>query len=161
MNCLISGLKPFTETTETDWDKDININYRGVLNCTKAVIGQMMERKSGKIINISSIGGRLGSAHAPVYNGAKAAVIAFTKSMAAFAGPTGININSVAPGLVITAFGGGAPPPGLVEKAKGTIPIRRITEVQDIANAVAFLASDAASDITGQTLAVDGGESMV
>ena len=157
----ISGPKPFTETTDADWDRDININYRGVLNCTKAVLPQMPKRKSGKIINISSIGGKLGSAHAAVYNGAKAAVIAFTKSMAAFAGPSGINVNSVAPGLAITAFGGGAPPPGLVEKALESIPMKRVTTVQDIANAVAFLASDAASDITGQTISVDGGQCMV
>jgi NAD(P)-dependent dehydrogenase (short-subunit alcohol dehydrogenase family) len=157
----ISGTKPFTETTDTDWDRDININYRGVLNCTKAVLPQMLERKSGKIINISSIGGKLGSAHAAVYNGAKAAVIAFTKSIAAFAGPSGINVNSVAPGLAVTAFGGGAPPPGLVEKVSESIPMKRVTTVQDIANAVAFLASDVASDITGQTLSVDGGQSMV
>jgi NAD(P)-dependent dehydrogenase (short-subunit alcohol dehydrogenase family) len=157
----ISGAKPFTETTDADWDRDININYRGVLNCTKAVLPQMLERKSGKIVNISSIGGKLGSAHAAVYNGAKAAVITFTKSIAAFAGPSGINVNSVAPGLANTAFGGGAPPPGLVEKVQESIPMKRITTVQDIANAVAFLASDIASDITGQALSVDGGQSMV
>jgi NAD(P)-dependent dehydrogenase (short-subunit alcohol dehydrogenase family) len=157
----ISRPKPFMESTEADWDRDININYRGVLNCTKAVLNQMISRKSGKIINISSIGGKLGSSHAAVYNGAKAAVIAFTKSIAAGVGASGINVNSVAPGLVISAFGGGSPPPGAVEKTKEVIPLKKLTQTQDIANAVLFFASDLSSDITGQTLSVDGGQCMV
>ena len=156
----ISGPKPFIDSTEADWDKDININYRGVLNCTKAVLSHMLPRKSGKIINISSIGGRVGSAHAAVYNGAKAGVIGFTKSLAAGVAGSGINVNSVAPGLVLSNFGGGAPPPGLLEKAKETIPSKKITEPQDIANAVAFLASDVSSNIVGQTIGVDGGQCM-
>lgn len=157
----ISGTKPFVESTEAEWDADININYRGVLNCTKAVLPHMLARKSGKIINISSIGGRMGSAHAAVYNGAKAGVIGFTKSLAAGVAPSGINVNSVAPGLVLSNFGGGAPPPGVKERAKETIPVRRITEPQDIANAVAFLASDVSGNIAGQTIGVDGGQCMI
>jgi 2-hydroxycyclohexanecarboxyl-CoA dehydrogenase len=156
----ISRPRPFMESTEAEWDKDININYRGVLNCSKAVLDQMVSRKSGKIINISSIGGKLGSSHGCVYNGAKGAVIAFTKSLAAGVGAQGITVNSVAPGLVISAFGGGSPPPGAAEKAKETIPLKRLTQTQDIANAVLFFASDLSSDITGQTLSVDGGQCM-
>lgn len=156
----ISAPKPFIESTEAEWDADININYRGVLNCTKAVLPHMLARKSGKIINISSIGGRMGSAHAAVYNGAKAGVIGFTKSLAAGVAGSGINVNSVAPGLVLSNFGGGAPPSGMLERAKETIPVKRITEPQDIANMVAFLASDVSRNIVGQTIGVDGGQCM-
>jgi NAD(P)-dependent dehydrogenase (short-subunit alcohol dehydrogenase family) len=157
----ISGPKTFMELTEADWDNDININYRGVLNCTRAVLDQMISRKSGKIVSISSIGARTGSAIAPVYNGAKAAIIAFTKSLAASVAASGINVNCIAPGLAYTGFGGGAPPPGALERMKEIIPVKRLTETQDIANAVAFLVSDVSSDIVGQTLSVDGGQSMI
>ena len=156
----ISATKPFTETNEAEWDRDININYRGIIYCTKAVIDHMIPRKTGKIINISSIGGRMGSAHAAVYNGAKAAVIGFTKSVAAGVAPSGINVNSVAPGLVLSNFGDGLPP-GMEERAKEHVPIRRITEVQDIANTVVFLASDVSRNIVGQTIGVDGGACMI
>jgi NAD(P)-dependent dehydrogenase (short-subunit alcohol dehydrogenase family) len=157
----LKGPKPFIESTEAEWDTDININLKGALNCTKAVLDHMISRQSGKIINISSIGGRTGSALAPVYNAAKAGVIGFTKSLAAGVAASGINVNSVAPGLAVTGFGGGAPPPGALEKIKETTPVQRTTEPQDIANAVAFLASDVAGDIVGQTLSVDGGQSMI
>jgi 3-oxoacyl-[acyl-carrier protein] reductase len=156
----ISATKPFTDTTEAEWDRDININYRGMIYCTKAVIDHMISRQAGKIVNISSIGGRMGSAHAAVYNGAKAAVIGFTKSVAAGVAPSGINVNSVAPGLVLSNFGDGLPP-GMEERVKEHVPIRRITEVQDIANAVVFLASDVSRNIVGQTIGVDGGQCMI
>jgi 3-oxoacyl-[acyl-carrier protein] reductase len=157
----IAAPKPFIESTAEEWDKDININYRGTLNCTKAVLRHMLSRKSGKIINISSIGGRAGSAHAAVYNGAKAAVIGFTKSLAAGVAASGINVNSVAPGLVISNFAGGSPSPTMVERAKESIPVKRITETQDIANMVVFLASDVSKNIVGQTIGVDGGQCMI
>lgn len=153
--------KPFIDSTEAEWDKDININYRGMLNCTKAVLGHMLSRQSGKIINISSIGGRMGSAHAAVYNGAKAGVIGFTKSLAAGVAASGINVNSVAPGLVISNFGVGSTSPNMVARARETIPVKRITEIQDIANAVLFLASDVSRNVVGQTIGVDGGACMI
>jgi len=156
----IKGPKAFVESTEAEWDADINLNLKGVLNCTKAVLSHMISRQSGKIINISSIGGRIGSAHAAVYNAAKAGVIGFTKSLAAGVAASGINVNSVAPGFGITAFAGGAPP-DMVERAKADIPSKRTVEPQDIANIVAFLASDVAIDIVGQTISVDGGQSMI
>ena len=157
----IAAPKPFIDSTEEEWEKDINVNYRGVLNCTKAVLRHMLSRKSGKIINISSIGGRVGSAHAAVYNGAKAGVIGFTKSLAAGVAAAGINVNSVAPGLVISNFAGGSPSPSMVEKAKESIPVKRLTETQDIANMVVFLASDVSRNIVGQTISVDGGQCMI
>jgi 3-oxoacyl-[acyl-carrier protein] reductase len=156
-----SAIKPFIEKTEKEWDADINLNFRGVLICTKAVLGQMIANKNGKIVNIASIGGRTGGSLGAIYNSAKAGVICFTKSLAAGVGASGINVNAVAPGLVQTNFGHGSLPPAIVEKVKETVPMRRLTTAQDVANVVAFLCSDAASDITGQTIGVDGGECMI
>lgn len=153
--------KPFIEKTEKEWDADININLKGVLICTKAVLGHMISSKGGKIINISSIGARTGGSLGAVYNSAKAGVICFTKSIAAGVGASGINVNVITPGLVLTNFGTSFLPPGTAEKVKANVPLRRLTTTQDVANLVTFLASDAASDITGQAIGVDGGECMI
>ena len=157
----ISSLKTFDEKPESEWDRDINLNFRGVMNCSKAVLPQMVSRKSGKIVNISSIGAGKGLPHAAVYNAAKAAVVNFTKGMGVQVAPSGINVNAVAPGLGLTAFGGGTPPADMVEKAIARIPVGRSTTPEDIGNLVTFLASDAASDIVGQNIGVDGGESVL
>jgi len=157
----IFSLKLFTEKTEEEWDKEINLNLRAAMVCTQEVLPQMIARKSGKIINISSIGAGKAMSHAPVYNAAKAAIVSFTKSIAVTVAPLGINVNSVAPGLGLTNFGGGAPLPGGVEKIIEHIPVRRTTSPQDIGNVVAFLASDASSDVVAQNIGVDGGESVL
>jgi 3-oxoacyl-[acyl-carrier protein] reductase len=151
--------KPFIEKTEADWDADININLRGVLNCTRAVLDQMISRKSGKIINISSNGAKTGGANVAVYCAAKAGVMVFTKSLAAEVATLGINVNSIAPGQGNTGFALQAPPE-LIEKFLTMIPLGRSTTPQDIGNMVAFLASDVSSDIVGQTFSVDGGLTM-
>jgi NAD(P)-dependent dehydrogenase (short-subunit alcohol dehydrogenase family) len=156
----ITTMKPFIEKPPAEWEKDINVNLMGVLNCTMAVLGQMISRRSGKIVNISSIGGRMGVPTVSVYAAAKAGVIGFTRALATEVGALGINVNCVAPGMALTGFSGGTPPPEILEGAKMSIPIKRFTVPQDIANAVAFFASDAASDVTGQTLSVDGGQTM-
>ncbi|MGD9117779.1 MAG: SDR family NAD(P)-dependent oxidoreductase [Dehalococcoidia bacterium] len=156
----ITPMKPFIEKTPTEWEKDININLVGVLNCTMAVLGQMMAHKSGKIVNISSLGGKMGVPTVSVYAAAKAGVIGFTRALATEVGALGINVNCVAPGMSLTAFAGGAPPSEILEGAKLAVPLKRFTTPQDIANMVVFLASDAASDITGQTFSVDGGQTM-
>jgi 3-oxoacyl-[acyl-carrier protein] reductase len=157
----ITAMKPFDEKTEAEWDRDMNLNFRGALNCSKAVLGQMVSRQSGKIINISSIGAQKGIPHAIIYNAAKAAVVSFTKSLGVGVAASGINVNSVAPGLGLTGFGGGSQPPGFLESAKERIPLKRTTTPQDIANVVTFLASDVSSDIVGQNIGVDGGESVL
>jgi 3-oxoacyl-[acyl-carrier protein] reductase len=153
--------KLFAEKTEAECDTDININLKGALNCIRAVVGQMIARKSGKIINISSIGAQKGMARAAVYNAAKAGIVSMTKSLAVDLGPSGINVNAVAPGLGLTNFGGGPPPAEMLKGAIERIPAKRSTAPQDIANAVAFLASDVSSDIMGQNIGVDGGESIL
>jgi NAD(P)-dependent dehydrogenase (short-subunit alcohol dehydrogenase family) len=157
----ISPLKPLVEKNEVEWNQDIDLNLKGTMNYTKAVLPQMIMQKNGKIINISSIGAKKGKRNTVAYGAAKAGVIGFTQCLAVEVGPSGINVNAIAPGLADTNFGGGAPPPDILEKAKATIPIKRITVPQDIANLVTFLASDLSSDITGQTISVDGGESIV
>jgi len=156
----ITPPKPFVEKTELEYSRDIDLNLKGTINCTKALLNNMLANKSGKIINISSIGYKKGMSHTAAYSAAKAGVVGFTQSLAVELAPSGINVNCIAPGLGLTNFSGGAPPPEMLKVALARIPVRRTTQPQDIANAVAFLASDVASDIVGQTLSVDGGESV-
>jgi len=151
--------KPFWEKSEADYDWDININLRGTMNCTKAVIGQMVENKSGKIINISSVAARLGGPHSSSYATAKAGVIGLTKSLALETAHLGINVNCIAPGLGLTNFVRNDPPE-LIEELMSRTPTRRANDPEDIANMVAFLASDVSRNIVGQTISVDGGLSM-
>jgi NAD(P)-dependent dehydrogenase (short-subunit alcohol dehydrogenase family) len=157
----ITPPKDLVEKIDEEWNRDIDLNLKGTINCTKAVLNQMLARKNGKIINISSIGARKGMAHAVVYNAAKAGVVGFTQSLGVELAPSGINVNCIAPGLGFTNFGGGSAPPPSVKGAVDRIPIRRTTAPQDIANMVAFLASEVAGDVVGQTISVDGGESIV
>jgi 3-oxoacyl-[acyl-carrier protein] reductase len=149
------------DTSEEDWDKVIAVNLKGPFNCTQIASKTMVEQKSGKIINISSISGLGG---APVgelaYCCAKAALIAMTTVAAQDLGPHGINVNSVAPGWTRTDMTSRATREKTEELQKlkaGMAAMRRIGEPQDIANAVLFLASDESSFVTGQVLVVDGG----
>jgi 3-oxoacyl-[acyl-carrier protein] reductase len=148
--------RPFLEMTDADWDFDINVNLRGVRNGTRAVLPRMMERKSGKIVNITSGAGIHGGMFTSGYAAAKAGVIGFAKAVSSEAAPSGINVNCVSPGVADTGFAKNAPP-GLIENFPKTLPIQRLTTTQDVAHAVAFLVSDAASDIVGQVLVVSGG----
>jgi 3-oxoacyl-[acyl-carrier protein] reductase len=157
----ISSIKQFTDKPEPEWNRDIDVNLKGAMNCAYAILPQMMARKSGKIINISSIGATIGIPHTVAYASAKAGIIGFTKNLGVEVAPMGINVNSVAPGVALTNFGGGAPPPDMLKNAQAKIPTRRINEPEDIANAVVFLASDAARNIVAQNLGVDGGEGVL
>jgi 3-oxoacyl-[acyl-carrier protein] reductase len=157
----ISTISNFIDKPEQEWNRDIELNLKGAMNCSYAILPQMMARKRGKIINISSIGATVGIPHTVAYASSKAGIVGFTKNLGVEVAPSGINVNSVAPGMALTNFGGGAPPPDLLEKARATIPTRRINEPQDVANAVAFLASDVARNIVGQNLGVDGGEGIL
>jgi 3-oxoacyl-[acyl-carrier protein] reductase len=154
---LASGGGAFHEQEEGNWEKDINVNLYGTMNCVKAVLPSMMEHKSGKIINFSSISGRMGL---PIsYAAAKGAVLNITRGLATQYGPYGINVNGIAPAMVSTQFHGGGkgPSPEMIQMASDRVPLKRIQTVEDIANAVAFLASNVSKNITGQTLQVDGG----
>jgi NAD(P)-dependent dehydrogenase (short-subunit alcohol dehydrogenase family) len=154
---MASGGGPFHDQGEEYWQKDIGVNLYGTMNCIKAVLPGMMERKSGKIINFSSVSGRMGI---PIsYAAAKGAVLNITRGLAREYGPYGINVNGIAPGMVLTGFfgGGKGAPPEAIQRYEGDVPLKRIQTVEDIANAVAFLASDVSKNITGQTLQVDSG----
>lgn len=157
----IASVSHFIDKTEAEWYGDIELNLKGTMNCTYAILPQMIARKSGKIVNISSIGATIGIPGTAGYGSAKAGIIGFTKNLGVEVAPSGVNVNSVAPGVALTNFGGGAPPPDLVENASKKIPTRRMTEPQDIANTVVFLCSDVARNIVGQNLGVDGGESVL
>jgi 3-oxoacyl-[acyl-carrier protein] reductase len=152
--------KFFVDKTEAEWDMDINLNLRGVLNCTKAVLPQMIARKSGKIITVASVNIRKGFPTTSIYAAAKCGVVGFTQVLANETAASGINVNCIAPGFGITNFGVGGPPPGGYDGILNSIPNKRSTTPQDIANTVAFLASDVSSDIVGQTIGVDGGTSI-
>lgn len=150
---------PFIETSETDWDNDIELNLKGTLICSKAVLKHIISRKQGKIINISSMSARTGGLNVTIYESAKAGVIAFTKGLALEVASSGINVNCVAPGFGLTELGRNIPKEILNSMLK-TIPLKRTTTPEDVGHAVTYFASDISSDITGQTLAVDGGTTM-
>jgi NAD(P)-dependent dehydrogenase (short-subunit alcohol dehydrogenase family) len=151
--------KPFMEMTEAEWDRDININLKGVLYCSQTVLKHMIPRQSGKIVNISSLGAKTGGAGVSVYAAAKGGIMVFTKSLAAEMAPLGINVNAIAPGPGKTGFAVQTTPE-LWEKLLSMVPLGRTTTPQDIASMVAFLVSDISSDIVGQTISVDGGMTM-
>lgn len=147
--------KPFKDITNKEWDSDINVNLKGVFNCTKAVLNHMLSRKSGKIVNISSPAGLRGRPMMTIYSAAKAGVIAFTQALAAEVGPSGINVNSVSPGLGATGFAKFATQEFLDRMTKEQIT-GRLTLPQDMGNMVAYLASDVSSHIVGQNIGVMG-----
>jgi len=149
---------PFVDTPEANWEIVINLNIYGVFHCTKAVLPQMLERKSGKIINIASGAGISGMPRCVHYGASKAAIIAFTKGLSKEVISSGINVNAVAPGVGDTNFlRTGNFPPGELERALAVVPTRRATSPEDVANMVAYLASDLARQIVGQTFLIDGG----
>jgi 3-oxoacyl-[acyl-carrier protein] reductase len=154
-------MKVFAEKTSAECDRDINLNLKGAMNCIRAVVKQMISRKSGKIVSIASIGAHKGVPYTTVYNACKAGIISMSMSLAADLGPSGINVNTVSPGLGLTKFGGAPPPPEIMAEALGRTPARRTTTPQDIANAVLFLVSDLSTDIMGQNIVVDGGTSII
>jgi len=153
--------QPFWETTEEFRRKIIDVNYRGPLNCTFWTVRHMIERESGKIVNIASDAGRVGSSGETVYAGCKGAVIAFTKSLAREVARYRINVNCVSPGPTDTPGHVEGTTPKLREALKRAIPFGRVATPEEIANAVFFFASPLSDYITGQVLSVSGGLTMV
>ncbi|WP_137789693.1 3-oxoacyl-[acyl-carrier-protein] reductase [Bacillus sp. E(2018)] len=144
---------------EEDWDAVINTNLKGVFLTTKAVTRQMMKQRKGRIINIASIVGVSGNAGQANYVAAKAGVIGLTKTAAKELSSRGITVNAIAPGFIETDMTGKLEE-GIKTEMLRNIPLARFGQPDDIASAAAFLASDASSYITGQTLHVDGGMVM-
>ena len=156
-------LRPFLDTDEEFWDQIIEINYKGCLRTTKRVLPAMIEGGWGRVVNIASDAGRVGSSLESVYGGAKGGVIAFTKTLAREVARKGITANTVCPGPTRTPLlegmageGGGK----LIQALEKAVPMKRLGEPEDIAAAVEFLQSERASFITGQTLSVSGGLTM-
>jgi 2-hydroxycyclohexanecarboxyl-CoA dehydrogenase len=155
---------PFVQTTPEFWDKILAINLRGPMACTRAALRHMIKQQSGKIISIASDAGRVGSSGEAVYSAAKGGIIALTKTIAREVARHRINVNCICPGpsdtpLFQTEFV--ATSPKLAESLKRVIPWGRLGVPDDVAPAVVFLASDDAGFITGQTLSVSGGLTMM
>lgn len=164
----------FVEKSRDEHVKEVDVNLWGAINCIHAVLPHMIERQSGAVVGISSDAGRIGEYREAVYSACKAGVIALSKSLARETGRYGLRFNMVCPGLVV-------PPQSevtstdsmwaqgmeelftdeVLERVRRAYPLRRIGTAQEVANAVVFLASDAASFITGQTLSVSGGYTMM
>lgn len=171
-NAGIAGRGGFFATSDEEtWDQLINVNIRGLLNCTRQVLPHMLAKKYGKIVNIASGLGKSGGPGTAVYSATKGAVISFTKSLAAEVAASGINVNCVAPGLAPSTNFGGSPHgtesnSGRIESERSrsvlaTIPLGRFTGPRDVANMVAYLVSDLADDIVGQPISVEGGRFMM
>jgi NAD(P)-dependent dehydrogenase (short-subunit alcohol dehydrogenase family) len=159
VNCAgrASGLHPFVETTQDMWDIDININLRGTMNVTQAILPHMLQRHYGKIVNFSTHAAHqpTGLAGAAVYIAAKAGTVMFSKTLAGEVGAQGVNVNIIAPGPGATNFhrvSGGDP--RMAELVANLAKAGKTTTPEDIANAVAFLVSDVSAKLSGQVLQV-------
>lgn len=155
-NAGISQIKMFNDITEDDWQNMISVNLGGAYRASRAVLDKMISRKSGCIINVSSIWGVTGASCEVHYSATKAALIGFTKALAKELGPSGIRVNCVAPGVIDTDMNASLDGDVRDELCQET-PLCRIGSAEEVAKTVRFLASDDASFITGQIIGVNGG----
>src|SRR3954471_20074747 len=153
-------MRPFLESEEPFWDRVLDINLKGGLRMTRATVPGMVERGWGRVVNIGSDAGRVGASLEAVYSGAKGGIIAFTKTLAREVARSGVTANTVCPGPTRTPMLAEMEP-RMVEALERAVPMRRLGEPADVAAAVAFLASERAGYITGQTLSVSGGLTMM
>jgi 2-hydroxycyclohexanecarboxyl-CoA dehydrogenase len=156
----------FTDTDPGQWERVLAVNLVGVLACTHAVLPGMQQAGYGRIVNIASEAGRVGSKGSAVYSAAKGGVIAFTKVIAREGARYGVTANSIAPGpietpLLMRAHELGGLGEKIIDTMKAATQLRRLGQPEEVAAAVAFLASDDASYVTGETLGVSGGLGMV
>jgi 2-hydroxycyclohexanecarboxyl-CoA dehydrogenase len=158
-------LMPFLDTDEDFWDRVIDINFKGALRTCRRVVPEMVDAGYGRIVNIGSDAARVGSSLEAVYSGAKGGVISFTKTLARETARYGVTANVVCPGPTDTPMlqemlAAGGSGERVLESMTRAVPMRRLAQPEEIAAAVAFLASDRAGFITGQTLSVSGGLTM-
>jgi 2-hydroxycyclohexanecarboxyl-CoA dehydrogenase len=157
----------FVKTDEEMWDRVLGVNLRGVIAVTHAVLPGMQERRRGRIVNVASEAGRVGSSGSGVYSAAKAGVIGFTKAVARESARYGVTCNAVAPGPIETPLLMAAPEAlgdvgqKLVDTMVGSTVLRRLGQPDEVAAAITFLATDDASYVTGQALGVSGGLAMI
>lgn len=164
-----AGMDEFAFFTDTDpdlWDRVLAVNLKGVLACTHAALPGMQRAGYGRIVNIASEAGRVGSKGSAAYSAAKGGVIAFTKAIARENARFGVTVNAVAPGPIDTPLLRRARELGqigerIIETMKGATQLRRLGQPEEVAAAVAFLASEEAAYVTGETLGVSGGLGMV
>jgi 3-oxoacyl-[acyl-carrier protein] reductase len=157
---LVERLK-ILELTEERWDEVIDLNLKSAFLCSKAVAASMMERKTGAIINVSSIAGRNGGALGSIhYSAAKGGLITFTKGLAKELAPFGVRVNAVSPGVIDTPYHEEFSSPEMMKTYAGMIPLGRIGTPAEVGKVICFLASDAASYLAGETIEINGGMFM-
>lgn len=154
-NAGISLIKPFTDTTDEDWEKQLSVNLTGCFRVTKAVVPQMIRRKSGAVVNISSVWGVHGASCEVAYSAAKAGVIGFTKALAKELGLSGITVNAVAPGVIDSPMNSSHLNSDELAELCEETPLGRLGQASEVAKAVRAIAEN--GFITGQILGVDGG----
>ncbi|CAN7242521.1 SDR family NAD(P)-dependent oxidoreductase [Phenylobacterium sp. LjRoot225] len=159
-NAGMTGFVPFKEITDQQWDRMMEVNLKGTFIVTQVVLPDMEAAKWGRIINLSSSSAQTGAINMAAYSSSKGAIVTLTRSLAQELGPLGITVNNIPPGSVMNTIMSEAnkqrfqiPEEVLLQ----TIPVRRMGEPEDIANACAWLASEASSYVTGQTIGVNGG----
>ena len=155
-NAGIAQIKPLFDVSEQDFDNMMSVNFKSVFNMCKIVSDYMVSQKSGKIINLSSVWGEVGSSCETVYCASKAAIIGFTKALAKELGPSNVNVNCVAPGFIQTDMNNDLTKQD-VEQIVEETPLARVGTPDDVANAILFLADERSSFITGQVLHTSGG----
>ena len=164
-NAGISLMRKITDATEEDWDKLNNVNLKGLWLCTKAVVPAMIERRHGKIINLSSISGLVGYKWESIYCSTKGGVINMTRELAVELSPFGINVNCICPGIIDTPLYIDIDFPlddkENLEHTLKAIPVKKIGKPEDIAGAAFFLACEDSAYVMGQILAVDGGYTCI
>jgi len=153
---------PLREQTEKLWDDVLNLNLKSAMLCSQAVAASMIEHKTGAIINLGSIAGRNGGGPgAGAYSVAKGALITFTKSLAKELAPHGVRVNAISPGVIDTPFHEVFSTPEMIRGFVGMIPLGRVGTPLECATVIAFLVSDAASYVVGETIEVNGGQLML
>lgn len=154
-NAGVAQIKLFTDITDEDYDRMFDCNVRSVFNCCQLALLDMIHKKHGRIINVSSMWGITGASCEVHYSASKAAVIGLTKALAREVAPSGITVNAVAPGVIDTPMNNGFDKETM-EALREETPVGRIGTPEDVARAILFLADEKSSFITGQTLGVDG-----